>query len=259
MKPENCSALNKMCLCDVCILSSIKNDDSIQPKLLCSDCCSNWNHSRFDDDETVLNRICKKHHLDYDETLTYLYWKEFNSYCKKIDKIDEKTYNKDEYEAESKKNLDLICNVTKAVAQFEAQHLVCGSDNWEDLDAHLDRLTKLKQRVENCTIKTFLKIIGVECNYKITQKVTHDEILQNRDSLLQSIEDDIQLTEADQMNAVYGESMITATTEACKTKFVPVKPGQEIGELILKLFLGFLGVCGLFIFVMFIVACIQSC
>ena len=155
--------------------------------------------------------------------------------------------------------MDLICDVTKAVAQFEAQHLVCDSDSWEDLDAHLDRLTKLKQRVENCTIKTFLKIIGVECNYKITQKVTHDEILQNRDSLLQSIEDDIQLTEADQMNAVYGESMITATKEACKTKFVPVKPSQEIGELILKLFLGFLGVCGLFIFVMFIIACIQSC
>ena len=69
MKPENCSALNKMCLCDVCILSSIKNDDNVQPKLLCSDCCSNWNHSQFDDDETALNRICKKHHLDYDEHL----------------------------------------------------------------------------------------------------------------------------------------------------------------------------------------------
>lgn len=255
MKPENCSALNKMCLCDICIWhdSAYCRDDK------CNKCKNNWGRSNFDEDETILNRICKKHHLDYDETLTYLYWKEFNSYCKKIDKIDEKTYNKDEYEAESKRNLELICTVTKAVAQFEAQHLVCGSDIWEDLDAHLDHLAELKQRVENCTIKTFLKIIGVECNYKITQKVTREEILQNRDDLLKSIEDDIQLTELDQQHAVYEEEIINATNEACSSKFIPVKPGQEIGELILKLFLGFLGVCGLFIFIMFIVACIQSC
>lgn len=255
MKPENCSALNKMCLCDICIWHDSKycRDDK------CNKCQNNWSRSNFDEDETILNRICKKHHLDYDETLTYLYWKDFNSYCKKIDKIDEKTYNKDEYEAESKRNIELICDVTKAVAQFEAQQLVCGSDIWKDLNAHLDHLAELKQRVENCTIKTFLKIIGVECNYKITQKVTREEILQNRDDLLKSIEDDIQLTELDQQHAVYEEEIINATNEACSSKFIPVKPGQEIGELILKLFLGFLGVCGLFIFIMFIVACIQSC
>lgn len=255
MKPENCSALNKMCLCDICIWhdSAYCRDDK------CNKCKNNWSRSNFDEDETILNRICKKHHLNYDETLTYLYWKDFNSYCKKIDKIDEKTYNKDEYEAESKRNLELICDVTKAVGWFQANHLVCGSDIWEGLDAHLDHLAELKQRVENCTIKTFLKIIGVECNYKITQKVTCEEILQNRDDLLKSIEDDIQLTELDQQHAVYEEEIINATKEACNSKFAPVKPSQEIGELILKLFLGFLGVCGLFIFIMFIIACIQSC
>lgn len=259
MKPENCSALNKLCLCDICILNFIKKDDNIQPKLLCSECCSNWNRSKFDEDETILNRICKKHHLDYDETLTYLYWKDFNSYCKKIDKVDEKTYNRDEYEAESKKNLELICDVTKAVGQFEARHLDCGSENWEVLDAHLDYLTELKQRVENCTIKTFLKIIGVECNYKITQKVTREEILQNRDDLLKSIESDIQLTKLDQQHAVYEEDIINATKEAGKPKFAAVKPKMEIGELLVKLFYGFLGVCALFVFIVFIITCIQCC
>ncbi len=254
MKPENCSALDKLCLCDICIWHNSKDCDN-----KCSKCQDNWSHTNLDEDETVLNRICKKHHLDYDETLTYLYWKEFNNYCKTIDKVDEKTYNKDEYEAESKKNLELICDVRKAVAQFEARHLVCTSDIWEALDAHLDYLTELKQRVENCTIKTFLKIIGVECNYKITQKVTRKEILQNRDDLLKSIESDIQLTKLDQQHSVYEEDIINATKEACKPKFAAVKPSQEIGELIVKLVYGFLGFCALFVLIVFIITCIQCC
>lgn len=253
MKPENCSAINKLCLCDICIWHNSKycREDN------CSKCQDNWSRSNFDEDETILNPICKKHRLDYDETLTYLYWKDFNNYCKKIDKIDEKTYNKAEYEAESKKNLELICDVRKAAAKFEAMNLVCASDIYEDLDAHLDHLAELKHLFEKCTIKTFLNKIGVECNYKVTQKVTHDEILKERDRLVQSIEDDIQLTEIDQRKAACDEIMIKATKEACKS--TSVKPQMETGELLVKLFYGFLGFCALFVIIVFIITCIQCC
>lgn len=262
MKPENCSALNKLCLCDVCIVRSIEEDENIPPELSCSGCCNGWHHVNFDEDETLLNRICKKHHLDYDEALTYLYWKEFNNYCKKIDNVDEKTYNKAEYEAESKKNLELICAVKKARAQFETKHLICASEDWSDFDAHLDHLAELKQRFENCTIKTFLKIIGVECNYKITHKVTREEILEERDLLVQSIDDDIQLTEENQYQSLLNEQRMEVDRSVCKNsknKSTAVKPKMELSELLLKLFLGFLGACGLFILIVFVIICIQCC
>ncbi len=255
MKSENCSAITKLCLCDICIWHNSKYCDDDK----CSKCQDKWSRTNFDVDETVLNRICKKHHLDYDETLTYLYWRDFNSYCKKIDKVDEKTYNKAEYEEESKKNLELICDVTYAAVLFPAKYLVCASDSWKDLDAHLDHLTGLKQLFEKCTIKTFLKNIDVECNYKITQKVTHDEILKERDRLVQSIEDAIQITEINIGKAVYDEFMINATKEACKTKSITVKLKIKIGELIVKLVYGFLGFCALFVIIVFIITCIQCC
>lgn len=127
---------------------------------------------------------------------------------------------------------------------------------------HLDHLSELKQQIKNCTIETFLKIIGVECNYKITQKVTCEEILQNRDDLLKSIESDILLTKEDQFQALINEQQMETdhnigNTDTSNSK--SVKPRIDIAELILKLFLGFLGVCGLFIFIMFIITCIQSC